>query len=80
VIRIETVGSHRHYHVPAALIEVAVAIFDGAPRDALFSLVRLMTADDLHTTENIAQNRSTEEAIAFARRRLAVPARPSLPF
>ncbi len=80
MIQIETIGDHRTYYVPPALVDVAVMIFKLAPRDALFSLVRLISADDLHTTERLAINYSIEEAVAFARRRIAVPTRSSLPF
>lgn len=79
MIKIDTVGDHRNYCVPAALVDVAVMIFKLAPRDALFSLARRISADDLHTTERLAINYSIEEAAAFARDRLVVLPRSTTP-
>ncbi len=57
----------RNYLVPQRLIDVAVEIFGGAQREAIFRLARSLITDHFATCERIAANNSHEEAVAFAR-------------
>jgi hypothetical protein len=71
MIKIETVGNRRVYRVPRALHDVAAALFsaDGLI-GPIFSLARRLSADDLHTCEQIAMNTGHQQALDFARQKM----------
>jgi len=71
MIQIQTVGNERIYTAPLALVAVALDLFNEVDsQHAICHLARRLTADDLHTTENIALNVGHGDALAFAKRRL----------
>lgn len=54
-------------------MDVALGVFPGEDqRSAIFRLARELTANDLHTTENIAINVGHGDALDFARKRLVI--------
>jgi hypothetical protein len=71
MVMIETIGDRRVYRVPQALHAVAAKLF---PADVnagpIFSLARRLSADDLHTCEQIATNTGHEQALDFARAKM----------
>ena len=71
MISIKTVGDTRIYTAPRALFDIALELFPGDDSGyAFFSLARELSADDLHTLENVAMNVGHSEAMQFASKRL----------
>jgi hypothetical protein len=72
MISIKTVGDTRIYTAPRALWDIAHALFPNVDsRDAFFSLAGKLSANDLHTLENVALNVGHSQALQYATKRLA---------
>jgi len=71
MIQIKTIGDRRIFSLPSALVEVALELFgsDGSVH-AIYQLACKLSANDLHTAENIAIHGGHCEAVKFAKERL----------
>ena len=76
VARTDHSTGRRHYEVPQALADVAMALFpDDDQTGAVFHLARRLSWHDVHTLENIAIHDGHDKAVNFARECLQPAAR-----